>query len=180
MAAASPADPLRDGQRRGTLALMIRPLFCLLILLAPPALAAEWSRYVNPRFGAAADIPPGHRNSAPADVPGEGRLFRADNGRSAILVWGGPVQGDFAAEIAARIAADQAEGWTITYRSETPDWAAWTGTRAGHVFHARAIATCGGRQTANVRISYPALDAAQFDALAGRIGTSLAQDGACF
>lgn len=160
-----------------------RTLFCLpLILMAfSAAFAADWSRYVNPRFGAAVDIPPGFHQDGPARFPGEGRRFKAENGRSAIEVWGAPasVQG-FSSEMRERIAADEAEGWAITYRSETPDWAAWGGTRAGHVFYAKSILTCAQKQTANVRLQYPAADIPEFDVIANRLGRSLGQDGGCY
>ncbi len=98
-----------------------------------------------------------------------------------ITAWGGPVlEADFLAEMRGRIGAEEAEGWTITYRSETPDWAAWGGTRGGHVFYAKTILVCNGQQTANVRLDYPAMDVPAFDAVVNRLGQSLAQDGACF
>ncbi|MCD7058826.1 hypothetical protein [Pelagibacterium xiamenense] len=150
-------------------------------LAALPLQAADWGRYTNPRYGAGVDIPPGYSVEGAADVAGEGKLFRAENGRAHILVWGGPVDGGgFSSEMRARIAMDEADGWAITYRSETPDWAAWGGARGGHIFYAKSIATCDGRQTANVRLTYPALDVPDFDSIANRLGRSLAQDGACY
>lgn len=146
------------------------------------ALAAdEWSRYVNPRFGIGVDIPANFSADGSSPFPGEGKRFRARDGRAAITAWGAPAQGNgFMAETGARIGADEAEGWAITYRSETPDWAAWGGTRGGHVFYAKTILVCNGTQTANVRLDYPAADIAKFSNLVNRLGQSLAQDGACF
>ncbi|MEQ8446486.1 MAG: hypothetical protein RIB57_11430 [Pelagibacterium sp.] len=143
--------------------------------------AADWTRYVNPRFGAAVDIPADFAADGPAQVAGEGRRFRASSGRAVITAWGGPAQeADFLTEMRRRIGAEEAEGWAITYRSETPDWAAWGGTRGGHVFYAKTILVCDGQQTANVRLDYPAVDVPGFDALVNRLGQSLGQDGACF
>lgn len=161
--------------------IMIRYALCALLAacLAAPALGADWSRYVNPRFGAGVDIPPGYGASGTAP-DGEGRIFRAGNGRSTIMAWGAPLGGEFSGEIARRIGADEAEGWALTYRSVTPDWAAWGGTRQGHVFYAKTILTCGGSQTANVRLQYPVADIPDFDAIALRLGQSLRQDGGCF
>lgn len=162
---------------------MIRLLACALLLplLALPALGNDWTRYVNPRFGSAVDVPANYLADGTPSVPGEGKVFRADHGRAKITTWGGPTQNaDFMAEIARRIGADEGDGWSITYRSETPDWASWTGTRGGHVFYAKAILTCGGSQTANVRLDYPAMDVPAFDPIVNRLGMSLGQDGACF
>lgn len=162
---------------------MIRLCACLVLLFgcASPLWASDWHRYVNPRFGTAVDIPADYRADGAPAVAGDGKVFRAGNGRSSITVWGGPSQaGDFMGEIRSRISGDEAQGWAITYRSETPDWAAWGGTRGGHIFYAKAISTCSGRQTANVRLDYPAMDVPDFDAIVTRLGQSLAQDGGCF
>lgn len=162
---------------------MIRLCACALlaVLVALPALGNDWQRYVNPRFGAAADVPAGFVAQGEAAVPGDGRVFRATHGRATLTVWGGQRQADdFMSEVRARIREQEAEGWAITYRSETPDWAAWSGTRGGHVFYAKAISSCEGRQTANVRLDYPAMDIAAFDPIVNRLGMSLAQDGSCF
>lgn len=160
---------------------MIRCALCVLLAacLAAPALGADWSRYVNPRFGAGVDIPPGY-GAGGAAQEGDGKIYRAANGRSTIAAWGAPLAGDFSGEIARRIGADEGEGWALTYRSVTPDWAAWGGTRQGHVFYAKTILTCNGAQTANVRLQYRAADIPDFDAIAMRLGQSLAQDGGCF
>lgn len=143
--------------------------------------AADWTRYVNPRFGAAVDIPAGFTVSGSPAVAGDGKVFRAGNGRATITVWGGPSRsGSFMDDIRARIGDEEAQGWAITYRSETPDWAAWGGTRGGHVFYAKSISICEGAQTANVRLDYPAMDVPGFDPIVNRLGQSLGQDGACF
>ncbi|WP_196259369.1 hypothetical protein [Pelagibacterium limicola] len=147
--------------------------------LVLPAYAAEWTRYIDPRSGAGVDIPPGYGVNGPAGE-GDGKIYRAADGRSAISVWGAPAGGEFSTAMARRIGQDEAEGWGLTYRSVTPDWAAWSGTRAGHVFYAKTILVCDGRQTANVRLQYPAADIPKFDVIAMRLGQSLAQDGGCF
>lgn len=160
---------------------MIRVLFCALIAagFAVPALAAGWTRYVNPRFGAGVDIPAGYVASGPTSE-GDGKIFRAGNGRSTIAIWGAPLAGSFTEDVQRRIGQDEADGWGLTYRSVTPDWAAWGGTRAGHVFYAKTILTCGDGQTANVRLQYPAADIPNYDVIATRLSQSLAQDGGCF
>ena len=163
--------------------MMMRAVMTIVVLFSVSgALAAQdWHRYVNPRFGTAVDIPAEFTADGAPAVPGEGKRFRAANGRASITVWGGPSQsGDFLSEMRARIAGEEAEGWAITYRSETPDWASWSGSRAGHVFFAKALSTCQGTQTANVRLDYPAMDIARFDDIVTRLGQSLGQDGACF
>lgn len=163
--------------------MLSRLVAAILVLssVSGPLQAGDWSRYVNPRFGMAVDIPAGFHAESAAPVDGDGKRFRAQNGRATITAWGAPARGpDFMAETGTRIRADEAEGWAITYRSETPDWAAWGGTRGGHVFYAKVILVCGGSQTANIRLDYPAADVPNFDAIVTRLGQSLGQDGACF
>lgn len=160
---------------------MIRAVFCVLIAagLAAPAFAADWSRYVNAISGVGVDIPANYAIGGTSPM-GEGKVYRHNNGRSTIAIWGAPVSNDFSADVQREIGRDEADGWGLTYRSVTPDWAAWGGTRAGHVFYTKTILTCDGRQTANVRLQYPAADIPNFDAIAMRLGQSLAQDGGCF
>lgn len=165
--------------KHGAMRFLVLALIAVSVGLAPAAFASEWTRYVNPRFGAAADIPAGFAATGPS-AEGDGRAFRADNGRATLSVWGAPAMAGFSEEVRARIGRDEAEGWAITYRSETPDWAAWSGSRGGHVFYAKAIATCAGRQTAHLRFTYPVADIAHFDPIVARLGQSLDQDGACF
>lgn len=163
--------------------MIVRLILAIAVLssLSGSLLASDWSRYVNPRFGFGVDIPAGFGADGPAPFAGEGKRFVAENGRSTITAWGAPAQGaQFMAETSARIAAAEAEGWAITYRSETPDWASWTGTRGGHVFYVKALLVCNGTQTANVRLDYPAIDLGVFDPVIDRLGQSLGQDGACF
>lgn len=160
---------------------MIRALFCVLIAagFVVPAFAADWSRYVNPLFGAGVDVPSNYSAIGPSDV-GDGKTFRANSGRSTITVWGDHLSGAFADDVQRRIGRDEVDGWALTYRSVTPDWAAWGGSRAGHVFYTKTILTCDGQQTASVRLQYPAADIPNFDAIAMRLGQSLGQDGGCF
>ena len=153
----------------------------LFATVSGPLQAMDWTRYVNARFGMGVDIPADFSVEGAAAVEGDGKRFRARNGRATITAWGAPARdADFMAETGARIAAEEAAGWAITYRSETPDWAAWGGTRGGHVFYAKAILVCGGAQTANVRLDYPVADIRAFDNVVNRLGQSLGQDGACF
>lgn len=162
--------------------MMMRAMTAIVIFtsLSSSLLAGDWARYVNPRFGTAVDIPADYAADGPVEGLGDGKRFRAANGRSTVTAWGAPVAGTFSADIRARVDQEEAQGWAITYRSETPDWAAWGGTRSGHVFYAKTILVCDGTQTANVRLDYPAADIPSFDAIAMRLGQSLGQDGACF
>src|SRR5690606_959647 len=136
----------RCHNRRAIMATMLSRLVLAIALFATvsgPLQAMDWTRYVNARFGMGVDIPADFSVEGAAAVEGDGKRFRARNGRATITAWGAPARdADFMAETGARIAAEEAAGWAITYRSETPDWAAWGGTRGGHVFYAKAILVC--------------------------------------
>jgi len=164
--------------RPAPLALLVTLFFCL------PGLAlaaADWTRFVHASSGAAADVPPGFSVDASNEVPGTGRLFRSADGRALLRIGGQPItEGRFAAFIASTIARDEDEGWSVTFRSETPDWAAWTASRGGMILHARVILVCGERQVATLRVTYPALDVGRYEPIAEHAGRSLAQDGGCY
>jgi len=153
------------------------------LLLAGPgsAAAADWTRFVHAPSGAAVDVPPGFAVDAAHEAPGTGRLFRSAEGRALLRVAGQPItQGQFSAFIENAIARDQDDGWSVTFRSETPDWAAWTASRGGTILHVRVILVCDDRQTATLRFTYPALDIGRYEPMAERAGRSLGQDGGCY
>jgi len=164
-----------------------RPAFLALLavlLLAVPGWAAAapgWSRFVHAPSGAAADVPPDFAVDAANEVPGTGRLFRSADGRALLHVSGQPITaGQFSDFIAAIIARDQDEGWSVTFRSETPHWAAWTASRGGMILHGRVILVCDETQVATARFTYPALDIGRYEPVADRVARSLGQDGGCY
>lgn len=168
---------------------MVRPtMLCALLFaaltLGVPSIGvanADWSRYVDPRSGAGVDIPPGFSVDVAHEVAGTGRLFRSSDGRVFIRVSGRVLGGDeFTGVVDQALAGDQSDGWTITFRSQTPDWAAWSGARGGTLLHARIIPVCGESQIASVRMTYPALDDPDFEPVFERVSASLAQDGGCY
>lgn len=154
-----------------------------LLLFASPALAAGWDHYVNVRFGASLDIPPGFVNDVGEPENGDGLTFH-DVARGAQLqVWGSNLAlGSFAEESQQRVAWEEEQGFTITYRrsanldaaSPGKSWFAYSGVHDGLIAYAKALASCGGDQMVMFRIEYPEARKAEFDAIVSRLSKSLA------
>ncbi|RUT28787.1 hypothetical protein EMQ25_15475 [Arsenicitalea aurantiaca] len=155
------------------------PMLLILIaslLTALPALAQE--RYDNARFGYGVSVPSGFAMVSEGQN-GDGRVYRSQDGRIELIVWGNRLLADFETELAERIGADSAEGVVFDSRIETPGWAMWSGTRAGHVIVQRTILACGGEAAAHLRLQYGVADRARLDSLAETTARSLVAPGPC-
>ena len=96
-------------------------LAALLIAFAAPAIADDWGRYENARFGYAVDVPPGFEGQGEADN-GDGQVFSTPTAE--LRVYGGYiVEGDFEDEVKALQQTAAEAGWTITYQATAPRWA---------------------------------------------------------
>ena len=145
---------------------------------ASAALAAGWGHYANPRFGYSIDIPPGFSSIEEAEN-GDGGVSHGQDSLSQLAVWGANVTEDsLAEEFRSRIDAAKEQGWSISYRRETKNWASWSGSVQGRIFYARAIALCDG-QAAYFLIEYPKARKKSFDPVIVRLVRSLRKARAC-
>ena len=136
------------------------------LLLALPALADGWGRYINPRYGYHLPLPPGFSAVLEAENSDGGT---SSDGKADLSVWGANLlDTPFADEIAERMASDEADGWALSYRAEKPAGASWSGTRDGRVLYMRAVPLCTG-QAAFFRLEYPAGEVAAYDAVVRRM-----------
>ena len=123
---------------------MIRWLLALLLALPPPALAADWGHYVNPRFGYAIDIPPGFVGQGESDN-GDGEVFKTPT--AALTVFGryllSDIDSDFEDAVGTEQQFEKQDGWSITYAVSTPQSASYSGTKGGRILYTRMIALCG-------------------------------------
>jgi hypothetical protein len=149
----------------------MRALTALLLALAlSPALAADWGRYENARFGYSIDVPPGLVALREADN-GDGRNFR--DGATKLAVWGSNVvDPGFEDAAIAAIGFAGNDGWTIAYQAVTPGWASFSGTQGKRVLYQRMIALCDG-QYAAFRLEYSAVDMSRLDPVVNRLVKSL-------
>ncbi|PZO82155.1 MAG: hypothetical protein DI629_01430 [Mesorhizobium amorphae] len=114
------------------------------VTLAAAFVAFPAAAYENARFGYALELPSGFGPVTEADN-GDGGRSLADRGDAELLVWGaGLLASSFARDVAARIKADEAEGWDVSYRRDTRRWASWSGSKDGRIFYNRAIPLCDG------------------------------------
>lgn len=152
-----------------------------LVVVALSAVAAsafEWSHYVNSRFGYSIDIPPEFSAIAEA-ANGDGGMSRSDDKLSELAVWGSNlVEGDLRADFASRLAAAEADGWEVSYRRETENWASWSGSQQGRLFYARAIALCDD-QAAYFLLEYPKARQKSYDPIVKRLVSSLKNARSC-
>jgi len=130
-----------------------------LALLALPAIAAEWTRHGNPRFGYELAIPPGFVPDGPPPTNGDGLVFVTTDGTQLLRLYGGNiVEDDFESAVGRAMDAATDAGWDLSYKRVTPRWTSYSGTRADMVLYARGIALCGGTQFASFEIEYPRAD----------------------
>jgi hypothetical protein len=151
-------------------------LAALLMALAAPAMADDWGRYENTRFGYTIDVPPGFEGQGEADN-GDGQVFSTPTAE--LRVYGGYIlEGDFEDEVKALQQTAIDAGWTITYQAATPRWASYSGTQGSRIFYARAIALCDGA-VAEFSLTYGKADLRAFDPIVERLVRSLKPAGSC-
>jgi hypothetical protein len=155
---------------------MKRTGLCLAITFlcafSQPAGAAAWDSYDNQRFGYTIDIPPGFSPIAEADN-GDGGIAKSPDGRDELRVWGNHlIAGDFSEEIASRVAADIADGWSISYERRGDRAASWSGRRGERILYVRAIKGCGDAAV-YFRLEYRRASLAAYDAVVRRLVRSL-------
>lgn len=153
-------------------------LALLMTLVTTAALAAEWNRYENPRFGYEIALPPGFTPVGPPPTNGDGRVFRSDDGTQVLRVYGGNViDPEFGDAVGRAMAAATEVGWTLSYKRVTPRWASYSGTRNSMILYARVVALCGGTQFASFEIEYPAVVLDEMHAVIDRLVPSLKATG---
>lgn len=152
----------------------MRLLFALfLVIAATPALAEDWGRYSNARFGYRLDVPPGF-TLAQDPENGDGVVMSAPDGRAQLRVFGGFVtEGDFEDEVNADMSYAEDDGWRLTYKRSTPRWASYSGKRNGQIVYARAIPLCDGDAYATFVLIYPQNQLRDYDAVVERLVGSL-------
>jgi len=136
------------------------------------ATADGWSRYHNPRFAYAIDIPPGFSDLSEADN-GDGGVAVSADGTAELRVWGAHfVDRDFKADIADRVRSDAFRGWAISYDRRSANNASWSGSKEGRIFYARALAACDDAAI-YFRLEYDRSQLKLYDAIIGRLVKSL-------
>ncbi len=145
---------------------------------AMPSAAGEptWRTYVNPRFGASAEVP---RRGFVADRPpdngdGQGWTSTADGGH--IAVYGAyQVVAETFADYRRWVAdAARSDGVDITYEASGAGWFVYSGLDGDRIVYERVLSACGGEIVVAVRFDYPAARQKAWDPIVRRTARSLA------
>jgi hypothetical protein len=152
-----------------------------LFMLTTSALAAGWTPFFNPRFGASVEIPGGFVNDVPPPENGDGLTFHDPARQAELLIWGeNLVSWDFKQDAAERIAAEKKDGWAITFergrgldRPQAGAWHVYSGIKGGRIVYAKAVASCKGTQAVQFRLEYPMARKDEFNDIASHLAASL-------
>jgi len=143
----------------------------VLTLALSMAEAAGWRTYVNPRFGATAEVPSGWKaGEEPAN--GDGLDFTSPDGNAVIAVYGGLNISDTVAEAIADQATPN-DGETITYTHTDPHSVVVSGTKGGRIFYRKSILVCRDQIWDSVSLEYPAAEKRAYDAIVTHVAGSL-------
>jgi hypothetical protein len=181
------ANRVKRAQRHGLAQLRHRSQIALmrtaiaLCLMVSPAFAGEWTKYENPRYGFALDVPVDGWTIQPEPENGDGRAWYSNDGRSTIRAWGSNILEGLESDAAERVASDKESGWTITSElnfnmdlSKGPEgWHLYNGSLDGRLFSQKSIPTCNGTQAIYVRLEYFESQMVEFLPVVEQLMTSL-------
>jgi hypothetical protein len=157
---------------------MLLRLVALFLLVAMPALAAEWRTYDNARFGYLIELPPEFTATVyPAN--GDGLTLSPSDHSARLLVFGTYlIDGDFTSEAKTRLALTRADGWQISYSKLSSRNVSFSGIRQDRIIYVRGVALCGGG-AAFFQMDYPKNEMQRYDAVVMRLVRSLRPTEKC-
>jgi len=159
--------------RSGFLALAI-------MTLAVSALAADWVRYTNPRFGATADVPAEGFIANPPPDNGDGQSWASEDGKGEIAVYGSfvVINETFEAYRNFVIKSAKDEGLEITYDAEGHGWFAYSGRQGSDIVYMKVIRAenCSALVANHVYLKYPASQKEGYDSIVRRMAKSLTSE----
>ena len=138
-------------------------------------LAQEWTAFGIREAGFTFEVPPGFSLDHLAN-DGQDAAFMGPDGAS-LVVRGDRLSGEnFRAKVEAQMAQDESEGWNVTYRRLTGDWASYSGVKDGIIRYFRAIAICDER-AAVFQMDYSQSNKVAYDPIVIRMVRSLEAEG---
>lgn len=150
-------------------------LLLAIAAMVSPAMASDWTTYVNDRFGATADIPASYK-AGEAPENGDGLRFTSPNGEATIAVWGGfaiVTDASFADYAKRLVSYAKDDGWKVTYSAGKSGWFAFSGSKADRIFFEKLVSACKGEIANHVRLEYPAARKVEFDPIVKHVTKSL-------
>lgn len=147
----------------------------LSLLVADAAAAGGWRHYVNPRFGAAADVPASGFTADPPPENGDGQSWTstADGGTIAVYGANQVVADDFAGYRRFVLKGAREDGLRITYDRHGEGWFVYSGRQGGMIVYERVEAACGGAVIVAIHFNYPAAAQRDWKAIVERGASSL-------
>ena len=150
---------------------------------ASSALAGDWTRYTNDRFGASAEVPATGFVIEPPPTNGDGRGWKSADGKGEISVYGsftGDAEtfDDYRQQLLG-FAAD--DGVAVTYQAGKADrWFAYSGTVDGDIVYLKAIRAepCSHLVANHIYFRYPAAQKTRYDPIVAHGARSLTSEPA--
>jgi len=148
-----------------------------LLVCAIPALAADWERYANPRFGTSAEVPVDGFAPDPAPENGDGQGWTSTDGKGQILVFGSfiIVAETFDGYRNFQMSAAQEDGLDVTYSAGGKNWYTFSGTHGDDIIYEKAVLSrdCSTPIANHIYLKYPANQRARYDPIIRRMAKSL-------
>ena len=148
-----------------------------LLVCAFPALADDWERYANPRFGTSAEVPVDGFTPDPAPENGDGQGWTSTDGKGQILVFGAFVLVDetFDGYRDFELGTARDDGLEVTYSAGGKDWFAFSGTKGDDIIYEKAVLSpgCSTPIANHIYLKYPANQRARYDPIVQRMAKSL-------
>ena len=121
------------------------------------AAAGEWTPYVNPRFGAAAEIPSEGFTADPPPENGDGQRWTSDEDGGTIAVYGAyqVLADDFEGYRSFALESARESGVKITYERRGQGWFVYSGLDGDTIVYERVEEACGGDAIVAIRFDYP-------------------------
>lgn len=148
-----------------------------LMLLALPALAANWGHYENGRFGFVIDVPPGFVARGES-ANGDGNRFTTPTAELRAFA-GYLVEESFEHEAAVGRQVWTEDGYKLTYQVTTPSFAVISGRKGARVLYERLVAICGGTTFMGFSLEYSVADLNAFKPVIDRLTSSLKPPATC-
>ena len=151
--------------------------------LATSALAGDWTRYTNDRFGASAEVPATGFAIEPPPTNGDGRGWKSSDGKGEISVYGsftGEAEtfDDYRQQLLG-FAAD--DGIAVTYQAgKKNQWFVYSGTVDGDIIYLKAVRAepCSTLVVNHIHFRYPAAQKTRYDPIVAHGAKSLGTEPA--
>jgi hypothetical protein len=146
-----------------------------LLLLTTLAVAQDWRAYDNSTLGYAVDVPSGLGESRETD---EGLIIQSPT--VTLTVFGLRVEPmDFATAVETAIASSEDEGFAVTERSVTPEWARYSAVDGARRQAVGLVALCDGASLAAYELRYMEADTAAMAPIIERLSSTLRVNRPC-